>query len=250
MPTGASQLPGDVTVLARKVAALEREVKELRAARRLEAASVGAGGLRIVNGGRLSMDTPTGTRMVDVGQINNPAFNHADGTPQQGLFLKREDGTRFFTCYAYPPSGFETQAWSFYDRDNTVVLAEDTNSGTGLARPWIPLTAPTSSDTAVWPKTTAAGFTTIATSYNVKWQPKLRVFAHTAVVGTATGDVQFAINGSAWGSPVSAGAGLDVSDVIDGVEIGEQFTLDVQARRLTGTGSIAAQVRMIYGRQT
>ncbi|MFB6877222.1 hypothetical protein [Streptomyces sp. NPDC056323] len=137
---------------------------------------------------------------------------------------------------------------------NTVVPAEGTNSGTGPARPWIPPTAPTGSDTAVRPKTTEAGFTTIATACNVKMQPNPRVFAHTAAVGgTATSDVQSAINGSARGASVSAGSGLDIADItdiIDGVEIGEQFTLDVQARRLTGTGSIAAQVRMIYGRQT
>ncbi|MFC9757139.1 hypothetical protein [Streptomyces sp. NPDC056921] len=77
------------------------------------------------------------------------------------------------------------------------------------------------------------------------------MFAHTAAVGgTATGDVQFAANGSARGASVSAGSGLDVTGIIDGVETGEQFTLDVRARHLTGTGSIAAQVRMIYGRQT
>lgn len=75
------------------------------------------------------------------------------------------------------------------------------------------------------------------------------MFARAAAVGTATSDVQSAINGSARGASVSAGSGLDITD-IDGVEIGEHFTLDVQARRLTGTGSIAAQVRMIYGRQT
>ncbi|MER5618349.1 hypothetical protein [Streptomyces sp. NPDC002215] len=79
------------------------------------------------------------------------------------------------------------------------------------------------------------------------------MFAHAAAVGTATSDVQSAINGSARGASVSAGSGLDITDItdiVDGVEIGEQFTLDVQVQRLTGTGSIAAQVRMIYGRQT
>ncbi|MFD5111430.1 hypothetical protein ACFWNG_03795 [Streptomyces sp. NPDC058391] len=250
MPTGADHLPANTASLMRRLVALEKEVRELRSARRLQNAAVGAGGLRIVDGGRLSMDTPDGNRMVDFGQITNASFNHGDGTPQQGLFLRREDGTRFFACYSYPPSGNETQAWTFYDRNNTAVFAEDTNSGTGLARPWLPLLAPTSGDTSTWGKTTAAAFTTIATAYNVKWQPKLRVFAHTAAIGTATGDIQFAINGTAWGAPVSVGSSLDVTDVIESVEIGEQFTLDVQARRLTGTGSIAAQVRMIYGRQT
>jgi hypothetical protein len=41
MPRQLDQLPSDPTTLARKVASLERQVKELRAARRMTAASVG-----------------------------------------------------------------------------------------------------------------------------------------------------------------------------------------------------------------
>ncbi|MFF1281042.1 hypothetical protein [Streptomyces sp. NPDC058299] len=41
MPRQLDQLPPDTTALARKVAALEREVKELRATRRMRSASVG-----------------------------------------------------------------------------------------------------------------------------------------------------------------------------------------------------------------
>ena len=41
MPRQLDQLPADTTTLARKVAALEREVKELRAARRLTSATAG-----------------------------------------------------------------------------------------------------------------------------------------------------------------------------------------------------------------
>ncbi|NUP23597.1 MAG: hypothetical protein HOZ81_47585 [Streptomyces sp.] len=249
MPTGADHLPGDATVMMRRLADLERQVKELRAARRLEAASVGAGGLKIA-GGRLSMTSTDGVRMVDIGEITDDAFDHLDGSPQQAVFFHREDGTRALAIYGYPAGGNEAQAWTWYDRSGTVVLAEDAGSGTGLARPWIPMTAPTPGDTALWGKTTAAAFTTIATSYNVKWQPRMRVFAHTAAIGTATGEIQFAINGTAWSTTASAGSSLDYTGTLDGIEIGDQFTLDVQARRLTGTGSIAAQVRMIYGRQT
>lgn len=250
MPTGADHLPADTATLMRRVVALEREVRELRAARRLESASVGAGGLQVVNGGRLAVSTPDEHRLLDAGQISDESFAHGDGTPQQALFMRREDGSIVYGCFSYPPGGSEAQGWTWYDRAGSVVLAEDSASGTGLARPWIPTTAPTPSDTALWGKTTVASFTTIATSYNVKWQPLLRVFAHTAAIGTATGDVQYAINGVAWGPSVAVGATLDYTGPLDGVGIGEQYTLDVQARRVTGTGSIAAQVRMIYGRQT
>ena len=250
MPTAGDQVPGGATELSRRVQALEREVRELRAARRLQQASVGAGGLRIVDGGRLAMDTPDGQRMVDIGAIEDPAFNHGDGTAQQAMWLRREDGSVFFACFASGGPGSETQAWTFYDRGGSIVFAEDTNSGAGLARPYLPLTAPVSNDPATWPRGAAATFTAIATSYNTRWQPRMRVFALTSVVGTATGEVQFAIDGNPWGAAVTAGTPLDVTDVIPDVGIGRQFQLDVQARRLSGTGSIAAQVFMIYGCQS
>lgn len=247
MPTAADQVPGGPTELARRVQALEREVKELRAARRLTSASVGAGGVRIVDGGRLSMDTPGGQRMVDIGAIEDPNFNHGDGSKQQAIWLRREDGSNFFACYAYPPLGSETQAWTFYDREGNIIFAEDTNSGTGIAKPYIPLTAPVSGDNTTWPHGTSATFAGISNSYNTKWQPHMRIYAVTAAVGTATGEVRLAIDGNPWGPTVSAGAVIDYTDLVPDVRIGNLFLLEVQARRLTGTGSIAAQVFLIYG---
>lgn len=249
MPTAGDQVPGGTTDMTRRLAALEREVRELRAARRLESASIGAGGLRIVEGGRLAMDTPGGRRMVDVGTITNPAYDHADGVGQQAIFFRREDGTLFFACFAVPAAGNgETQAWTFYDRTGNAIFAEDTTSGTGIAKPWMALVAPTNSDTTKWPASVTGAFSTIATSYNVKWQPNLRVFAHTAAVGAATGEVQLLIEGVQWGPTVAAGTSFDFTGPFDSVDIGNQYQIEVQARRLTGTGSIAAQVRMIHGK--
>lgn len=250
MPTAGDQVSGGATDLSRRVQALERELRELRAARRLQAASVGGGGVRIVDGGRLSMETPAGQRMIDIGAISNPEYDHLDGSSQQAFWFRRDDGSLFFACFSVPSVGGDTQAWTFYDREGNNVFAEDTNSGAGLARPYLPLNAPVANDSTTWPKGFAATFTAIATSYNTKWQPRMRVFALTTVIGTATGDVQLAIDGNPWGAAVTAGSPLDVTDVIPDVRIGRQFQLEVQARRLTGTGSIAAQVFMIYGCQS
>ncbi|MFD6474373.1 hypothetical protein ACFWEH_12845 [Streptomyces anulatus] len=249
MPTPGDQVPGGTTELSRRLAVLEREVRELRAARRLQNAAIGAGGLRIVDGGRFLMETPGGSRMVDIGAISNSDYDHGDGTDQQAIWLRREDGTVFFGCFSYPPSGSEVQAWTFYDRSGTNVLSEDTVSGTGLARPWLPMNPPTSMDSSQWPRSTSAGFSTIATAWNTKWQPRLRVFGVTAAVGTATGEVQLVLNGSTWGPVWSAGAPIDYTDTID-APLGGQFQLEVQARRLTGSGSIAAQILMMHSRQT
>ncbi|MFJ6235030.1 hypothetical protein ACIQH0_13090 [Streptomyces griseus] len=251
MPTAGDQVPGGATDFDRRLKSLEREVRELRAARRLQNASVGSGGLRIVDGGRFSMETPEGRRMVDIGAISSSDYDHADGTKQQAIFLRREDGSLLFACFAYPlGGGSENQAWTFYDQNRNTILAEDTGSGTGLARPWLPMNTPTSMDSTQWPRTAAASFTTIATAWNTKWQPRLRVYGLTAAVGGGTGEVQLLLNGSAWGPVYSAGATIDNTDTIGDVDIGGQFQLEVQARRLTGAGTIAAQILMMYSRQT
>ncbi|XQE88141.1 hypothetical protein ACN24M_24710 [Streptomyces microflavus] len=251
MPTAGDQVPGGATDLARRVQALEREVRELRAAKRLQNASVGAGGLRIVDGGRLSMDTPDGRRMVDIGAVENPDYDHGDGSPQQAMWFRREDGSTFFACFSYPAGGGgEEQAWTFYDRSGNNILAEDTSSGVGLARPYLPLNAPVALDSTTWPRGFAATFSTISVAWNTLWQPKMRLYALTSTVGTATGEVQVLVEGNPWGPVVTAGAAFDHTDVIPDVQLGRQFQIEVQARRLTGTGSIAAQVFMIYGRQT
>ncbi|MYR57787.1 hypothetical protein GTY54_16625 [Streptomyces sp. SID625] len=249
MPTAGDQVPGGPSDIGRRLAALEREVRELRAARRLENAAIGAGGLRI-DGGRFAMDTPAGARMVDIGPIANPVFNHGDGSTQQAIWLRRDDGTLFFSCYAYPPAGNgETQAWAYYDRSGSTVLAEDTASGTGLARPWLPMNPPVSSDPSTWPRGTSATFGTIASTWNTKWQPQLRVYGVTAAVGAATGDVRLTIDGTPWGPTVPVGSTIDYSGPVD-ASIGSLFQLEVQARRVTGTGSVACQITLVHGRST
>jgi hypothetical protein len=251
MPTPGDQLPGGATDQNRRLKALEREVRELRAARRLENAAIGSGGLRITAGGRFAMETPAGRRMVDIGSIENSDFDHGDGSTQQAMWFRREDGSLFFACYAYPPGGSgETQAWTFYDRTGTAVLAEDTASGSGLARPWLPLNPPVPTDSTTWPRGTAANFAAIASSWNTLWQPQMRVFGLTAAVGAATGEVRLAIDGNPWGPTVSAGAAIDYTGPVPDTAIGSLFKLDVQARRVTGTGSIACQITLVHGRQT
>ncbi|MFD6421026.1 hypothetical protein [Streptomyces sp. NPDC060198] len=249
MPTGADHLPTDTTTLMRRMAALERDFKEFKAARRLESASVGAGGLQVVNGGRLAVSTPDRHRVIDFGQIDNDAYDHTDGSRQQALFMRREDGSMVFACYAYPPASGDDQYWNFYDRSGNAILTEDGSSGTGLGRPYLPMNAPIPSDSSLWPKTTASGWTAIASVWNTRWQPKMRIYGLTATVGTATGEIQVYVNGVAWGPVVSVGGVIDYT-AAPSVDIGQQFQIEVQARRLTGTGSICAQIFMVYGRQS
>jgi hypothetical protein len=251
MPTAGDQIPGGTTAIARRLADLERQVKELRAARRLETASVGAGGLRIVEGGRFAMDTPAGVRMIDVGKIDDGRFNHADGRPQQAQFMRREDGSLMFGCFAYPPSG-ETQAWTFYDRTGNVILAEDTASGQGLARPALPLPMWPSYACGwdYWPRNSGTTMQELWTGLIYKQQPKVVVVVNAAMdTSGATGLLELKINGVVQGSPQTVVFSVDPFTfgpfTIPGDHM-SQVDIVLQGRRSTGTGTIRASIHSAY----
>ncbi|MEV6124370.1 hypothetical protein AB0M23_28335 [Streptomyces sp. NPDC052077] len=252
MPTPADQIPPDPTSLARRVATLERELRELRAARRLEKASVGKGGLRIVDGGRLAMDTPQGVRMVDIGQITAAQYDHGDGTPQQGVQLRREDGTLFLACFSYPPSGFDWQAWALYDRTGSVVVAEDTNSGQGLARPYleVPMGPSYEGGWDYWPRTSSTTATPLWEGIVYKQLPRVAVVVRASMdTSGATGELDLTIGGIAQEPPVP------VSFSVGYITLGpypldyahmDQITLAVRGRRTSGTGALRASIVSAY----
>ncbi|MCX5601634.1 hypothetical protein OOK29_26130 [Streptomyces phaeochromogenes] len=253
MPKAGDQVPDGPTSFARRLAAVEKQLRELRAARRLENASVGKGGVRVIDGGRLAMDTPSQVRMIDIGKINQTDYNHGDGTPQQAVLFRREDGTLFMSCFSYPPFGSETQAWKFYDRGGNVVIAEDTNTGQGLARPYLDVPMGPSFDGGwdYWPRN---GTTTMAGLWEgrfYKQLPKITVLVRTSMdTAGATGFIELAVNGVAQGSPTSVSFSAGYVTLgpfsLDGYGHMEQISLIVQGRRNTGTGAIRASVVSAY----
>ncbi|MDF6043261.1 hypothetical protein LRD69_14100 [Streptomyces sp. JH14] len=252
MPTAGDQLPGGATDLARRLAALEREVRELRAARRLENASVGAGGVRVVDGGRFAMDTPAKKHMVDIGAITNDDYNHGDGTRQQGIFLRREDGSPMLSCFSYPPFGSEAQAWKFYDNSGSVVLAEDANSGAGLARPYLPVALAPAYGGAwdYWPRTSATTMTELWGGRIYKQQPRIVVVVRASMdTSGATGSIGLKISDV---SQPSQSVGFAVGYYTLGpyslanFEHMQQVDITVEAKRDSGTGTIRASLFSAY----
>lgn len=251
MPTAGDQLPADPQTMARRLAAVERELAELRAARRLEQATVGAGGLRIVNGGRLAMDTAGGVRTVDIGAISDGRFNHADGTAQQGIFVRREDGTLALSCYS--GIGDTNQAWNFYDRDGRSVFSEDTSSGSGLARPYLPVQMFPAIDGGwdYFPRNGTTTMTELWSGMIYKQQPRIVVVAVAAMdtVG-ATGYIELRINGAAQGSPTAIDAGGAYATLgpfnLNQFAHMQQISISLYGRRNTGTGSLRASVYSAY----
>jgi hypothetical protein len=92
MPRRIDQLPPDATTLARRIAALEREVRELRASRRMSNATVSGGdttitGARIqtaTSGPRIVLDSVDGS--VQVYDADNNLTNYVGGKDRNMLF--------------------------------------------------------------------------------------------------------------------------------------------------------------------
>ncbi|MYV48227.1 hypothetical protein [Streptomyces sp. SID2888] len=124
-----------------RISALEREVRQLRGRANIRPAlnEIMHGDVVIGEGGTLQVLAPNGTGIFGVGQFG-PAYNHVDGSPQQGVIMQREDGTAAFTVRAIPSAqGVDTQAVAIWDRSGHQVLSDDATSGVGLGSPALPL---------------------------------------------------------------------------------------------------------------
>lgn len=250
--TPAGQLPPDIGTLARQVASLRREMSELRAARRLENATVGAGGLGVAQGGRFYMRTPGGVRNLDLGAIGDSRFNNADGTPQQAQFFRRQDGSLALSIFASAGSG-ATQFWSLWDKAGNIIASDDAASGQGLGRPYLPVVMTPAYEAGwdYWPRTTNAAMQELWGGQIYVQHPRLAVVirASSDVSGT-TGQVQLTVGGVAQGSPqsVTFGVGFFTFGPVSLSDFGhmQQVAVAVTGRRTAGTGAIRASLYSAY----
>lgn len=169
-----------------------------------------------------------------------------DGTVQQGMTVRRFDGTAALSLYdAFPGATGEDfdQALTWHDREGNAVVADDTNSGQGLARPYIP-GALYPARFADYLSTTAGTFETIYRAELPKQHPRLRVavYAATDTAGT-TGQIRCLVEGDQFG------AQFDVDNSVQTTCVwGPEFLpdaahmstvhIEVQARRTGGAGQV------------
>ncbi|MEV6696217.1 hypothetical protein AB0M68_03515 [Streptomyces sp. NPDC051453] len=254
MPTAGDQVPGGTTAIARRLAALERQVAELRATRRLEKAAIGKGGLGIRDGGELLMTTPDDQAMMHMGPA---VWNHLDGSRQQQFVLRREDGTMAVGIYANPDAaGSDTQAVTFWDRNSNIIFADDTSSGVGLGRPYLPITLAPGYDGGwdYWPRTTVTTLQELWAGGFYMQHPKLTVVVRASMdTSGATGEVQLKLDGATKGTAASVGFGVGYYTlgpfVLDGGHMSQHF-VSVMARKASGSGAIRAVVHSAYTHQT
>jgi hypothetical protein len=249
MPRLAS--PDPINDLYREIRDLKRQVQELASAKTLQAATIAQGGVTVTQGASIHADSPTGVEVMTAGGLP-PAYNRLDGTPQQGFLLARESGELALALADLSPTTSPLkQALQWLDRARNVVVADDTNSGVGLARPHLNLGVMANTNTATWPSTTATSWTTVGQCYIERQCPGISFVIQTQADTSTSGQFRLTLDGVtiATSSTVTGGfaswAALYYYPA--GWSFGSAPLLTLDAIRTAGTGTIRAQVFYLAG---
>ena len=236
MPTPGDMLPQGVNGLALKVAALERELRELRAGRRLESASI--------SGGAFAVITPTGGKVFNIGKLANGKY---------GTELRRDDGTLAVSVSGQDPGADDMARW--FSRDGHIVIADDAYADSYLGRPWIPvpMAAPYAITAASW----------VTTHIGVWWVQHrvLELRASVYAPAATTGQVRFRaiFNGASTVLGPTATAANDSETFLNyraigsdfvGVDHGERVVIIQEAQRTAGAGTVNSWHHGAWGSNT
>jgi hypothetical protein len=250
MPQRSDMLPPTPASLWQDLKALRREFNEFRAARRLEAAAIGAGGITITDGGYLKVLDTDGSIQFWVGGIS-PA--NPDGSPQRGLIAARDDGSQAIVLARLTGNATDPQGLLIRDAQASTLFAEDVIAG-GLARPYLSSDAWFGGTETPAYTTTSGTFTTLQTLPWVKQHP--RVTGHYLVqtgAGT-TGELRLVDDSNtAIGPIISIGAAAFFYSSTTGSLSGRnglETYLHWQARTTGGAGSIGVRGLCTFGVQS
>lgn len=220
----------------------------------LRNASISDGGLTIKGGFlRLLTKAVGGIEQFYIGPTGEILGN---GEYQQFLRVRRADGSTVLRLWdAFPDAdGTLNQALSWLDRLGNVVVADDTDGGMGIARPYLPAVfyPSRSSD---FPSTNSAAFGAIHRAMMTKQQPKLfvSVWGFNDTAG-ATGEIRVMVNGVQLGSTVTTGntavTQYNFGPAVVAGDYMQELWVEIQARLVTGTGVVRVGAAWVDGRQT
>lgn len=236
MPTAGDLVPGGTTALARRLADLEREVKELRATQRAASTVVGTGRFRV--------QKPDGTTIVGIGIWPDGDY---------GTELRRDDGT---LALAVSGSGTDVDDMCrIFSRSGSIIMMDDAFADGYLGRPWVPI-----------PMTPGVTFTNAAwaTTHSGMWWRQhavLDISVSVAAPAATTAEVRVMarLNGIDLvqiGTTVSATNQESfwqyraTATELDPSQHGSQVTLLVQTQRTSGAGTCTAYVHGMWGSNT
>lgn len=216
----------------------------------LRNASISGGGLTI-RGGFLRLmfgDVP----LLHVGPVLPAA---PDGTPQQGLLIRRSNGTLAMAMYDSSPDDATApnQALTWWDRTNHIVMSDDTFSGQGIARPYV-VGGFGRHRFADWDvATTSASFETLFTTHFYKQHPRLEVSLRASMdTAATTGEVRVMVDGVQLGATTAESFAITTRYFV-GAVAGNHMTpllVEIQGRVTSGTGALKVESRYWAGKQS
>jgi len=207
------------------------------------------GGSLVIEGGELVLRAADGRALFTIGRMTNSL-----GQEQSGWVVRRDgDGSTALGMWDVDTTGGTQQALNWFDRNGGVVLADDTNGGAGLARPYVPYSVTSGNDNA---ETTSGSFVEVLAVAGYRQQPRIGVaLTAWADAGTA-GEVRLVTgSGTVIAGPTSFGpsgvAPFWVATLPDLAETHMDWEiLRIEARRNSGSGSVRVRCFAAMGVQT
>lgn len=242
-PTVGGGIPADESYLVRRIEALETVVKQFMAARTLEAATIGAGGLTIENGGTLTViDSSTGNIVLLVGQLIRD-----DMSVGYGFTSLRSDGTVVVQS--------DGDFFGVRDKASRIIVSDDGISGHGLANPHITGNTLQNTNVSTWMATNATTFTTVGTMYMEIQNPRLTWQINLLSDAGVTSQFLLLVNGTQCGTtqtvaPNTFSFWSTTESLPGGVSVGDVVEIDLQAKVSAATASARASCYRIAGYQS
>lgn len=244
----SDQRPPGEDWLVRRVVDLERQVRELQAGRRLEAATIGAGGLTVKDGGQVVIEDTDGKRILYLGKVPFPG-----GSTKPGLVAFRTNADGGDVAMSL----FDG-IWAAWDRQGNIVMSTDEVSQQGIATPYLPMAHFGISFNGELfgqiPGTTSSSFTGILETRTPATHPRLKVQALVGGTdGGTTAEGRITVNGT---SVATSGVDGWINTTValpgwaDTVSYLEEVDIRLEVRRTAGTGRAIGQVYACYGVQS
>lgn len=224
--------------LREEINELKRQVRALKTALTLQSASIGAGGLSVVDEGEITV-AGGALRVTDTARQTGVAFlgSAPGGDPIWAFSF--DDGEVAFGLGGTPGATY----WAGRDNAGNQLVANDALSGHGLARPYLNIPMYPSSGTSVgtggpfWPEFTNTSYQEVWHGFTSLWHPRIAISVDTS---TSSGTVEWEVRFD--GTTAGSGSGAD-SGQFDVPGWGSTYTpgsdADVQlwCRNTTGVAS-------------
>ncbi|MGY1456565.1 hypothetical protein [Streptomyces sp. SS8] len=232
------------TDLLDRLRELERQVRDLMGSANSSPPMnrISGGDVVIGDGGRLRVRTPGGEDLLYLGRVQP---DRAGGEPQQGLVVRRDDGSLALTVWTGSPDTLPDQPVQILDRKGNVVVADDARRR-GLARPYVPYPLPAPVAVSRWESTAATSWTTLFRGPGIVQHPRLH--CRIAAEGPEGAEVRLLCDGEQVG-PAGGPDGLEFTEVL-GADYGATVTFEVQARAGAAGGTVRCRPLALYGVQS